>query len=116
MSLGHRYCVVNDVTSRDLCNKGVQWGVGKCFDSASSAFCHAAFKLTSTDTSHRPTAWCPIGPCLVSPRALGNDPHDLRITTHLNGRETQRGSTRSLVLTIVCPPSLSPPSTLHPVR
>ncbi|GJN87985.1 hypothetical protein Rhopal_000940-T1 [Rhodotorula paludigena] len=71
------YCVVNDVTSRDLCNKGVQWGVGKCFDT-----------------------WCPIGPCLVSPRALGKDPHDLRITTHLNGRETQRGSTRSLVLTI----------------
>lgn len=28
----HRYCVVNDVSSRGLCGKGGQWGMGKAFD------------------------------------------------------------------------------------
>ena len=30
--LASSYCVVNDVSSRGLCAKGGQWGVGKTFD------------------------------------------------------------------------------------
>ncbi|GAA6035072.1 hypothetical protein JCM8097_002171 [Rhodosporidiobolus ruineniae] len=69
------YTVVNDVSSRGLCGKGVQWGVGKAMDS-----------------------WCPIGPALVSPSTLGKDPHDLGITAHLNGKLVQKASTRDLVI------------------
>ncbi|BGP19055.1 hypothetical protein JCM10213_009235 [Rhodosporidiobolus nylandii] len=71
------YCVVNDVSSRGLCGKGLQWGVGKAFDS-----------------------WSPIGPVLVSPSSLGKDIHDLAITTHLNGRLVQQASTKDLVLRV----------------
>ncbi|GAA6012525.1 hypothetical protein JCM10207_009030 [Rhodosporidiobolus poonsookiae] len=74
MSYVAGFCVVNDVSSRGLCGKGVQWGVGKAFD-----------------------FWCPIGPALIHPSAL-KDPHALRITTHLNGKLVQEASTADLVL------------------
>ncbi|GAA5831095.1 hypothetical protein JCM11251_005140 [Rhodosporidiobolus azoricus] len=69
------YTVVNDVSSRGLCAKGLQWGVGKSFDS-----------------------WCPIGPALISPSALDKGPDSLKITTHVNGKLTQQASTRNLVI------------------
>ncbi|GAA5884944.1 hypothetical protein JCM6882_007163 [Rhodosporidiobolus microsporus] len=69
------YTVVNDVSSRGLCGKGLQWGVGKSFDS-----------------------WCPIGPALISPSALGKDAGALSITTHVNGKFVQRASTRDFVI------------------
>ncbi|GAA5865818.1 hypothetical protein JCM3774_003108 [Rhodotorula dairenensis] len=71
------YCVVNDVSSRGLCAKGGQWGVGKTFD-----------------------GWCPIGPCIVSPSALARDPHDLKISTHMNGKLAQETSTANLLARI----------------
>ncbi|GAA5984117.1 hypothetical protein JCM11641_000318 [Rhodosporidiobolus odoratus] len=69
------YTVVNDVSSRGLCGKGLQWGMAKAFDS-----------------------WCPIGPVLVSASALGRDPHALPITTRINGQLVQKASTAGLVL------------------
>ncbi|GAA5857346.1 hypothetical protein JCM8547_002232 [Rhodosporidiobolus lusitaniae] len=69
------YTVADDVTSRGLGAKGLQWGMGKAFDT-----------------------WQPIGPCLVSPSSLKKDPHDLSISTHLNGQLVQEGSTRNLVI------------------
>ncbi|BGP37329.1 hypothetical protein JCM10450v2_001236 [Rhodotorula kratochvilovae] len=77
MSYVGAYCVVNDVSSRGLCAKGGQWGMGKSYDT-----------------------WCPIGPCLVAPSALGGDPHNLKLTTHVNGKLAQEGSTQDLVLKI----------------
>ncbi|TNY23392.1 fumarylacetoacetate hydrolase [Rhodotorula diobovata] len=77
MSFVGGYCVVNDVSSRGLCAKGGQWGMGKSYDT-----------------------WCPFGPCLVSPSALGADPHKLTITTHVNGKLAQKGNTADLVLKI----------------
>ncbi|GAA5979408.1 hypothetical protein JCM10908_002913 [Rhodotorula pacifica] len=77
MSYVAGYCVVNDVSSRGLCAKGGQWGMGKTFD-----------------------GWCPIGPCIVSPAALGKDPHDLKITTHVNGKLAQETSTAHLLARI----------------
>ncbi|BGP29481.1 hypothetical protein JCM10296v2_001220 [Rhodotorula toruloides] len=71
------YCVVNDVSSRGLCGKGVQWGMGKAFDS-----------------------WCPIGPCLVSPAALGKGADALALTTHINGQLAQKASTADLVIKV----------------
>ncbi|GAA5916890.1 hypothetical protein JCM5296_000740 [Sporobolomyces johnsonii] len=71
------YCVVNDVSSRGLCAKagGGQWGMGKAYDT-----------------------WCPIGPALIHPSALGKDPHSLRISTHINGKLAQEGTTRDLIV------------------
>ncbi|GAA5841484.1 hypothetical protein JCM9279_000668 [Rhodotorula babjevae] len=77
MSYVGGYCVVNDVSSRGLCAKGVQWGMGKSYDT-----------------------WCPLGPCLVSPSSLGADPHKLTITTHVNGKLAQKGTTADLVIKI----------------
>lgn len=47
--------------------------------------------------------WCPIGPCLVSPSALKKDPHDLKITTTVNGKLVQETSTRNLLAGVVSP-------------
>lgn len=70
------YCTSNDVSSRGLCGKGVQWGVGKSFDS-----------------------WCPLGPVLVSPKALG-DVQKLEIRTTVNGQVKQLINTSEMVYSI----------------
>jgi 2-keto-4-pentenoate hydratase/2-oxohepta-3-ene-1,7-dioic acid hydratase in catechol pathway len=37
----------------------------------------------------------------VSPSALGKDPHELRITTHVNGKRAQETSTANLLARVV---------------
>lgn len=46
-------------------------------------------------------AWCPIGPCLVSPAALGKAADALALTTHINGQLAQKASTADLVIKVV---------------
>ena len=61
----------NDVTARDL-QKG-QWTVAKGFDT-----------------------FCPLGPYIVS----GLDPHNLELSTHLNGELRQKTSTGAMVFKV----------------
>jgi len=63
------YTVLNDVTARDLQARDIQFTRAKSFDT-----------------------FCPLGPYLVTEL----DPGDLRITTRLNGRVMQQGTTADL--------------------
>lgn len=64
------YTLTNDVSCRKRMFAVPQWGLGKSFD-----------------------GHLPIGPCLVSPSALG-DPEDVPLQTRVNGRLVQDGNTR----------------------
>ncbi|KAF9786547.1 hypothetical protein IL306_014129 [Fusarium sp. DS 682] len=64
------YTASNDISARAQQFKNSQWCFSKGLDGS-----------------------CPIGPVLVSPRALG-DAHDLRITATLNGETVQDSNTR----------------------
>ena len=57
-------------------NDGGQWIIGKGFDT-----------------------FCPLGPALVT-RDQVPDPQNLTVTTHLNGREMQRGHTSDMLFTV----------------
>jgi 2-keto-4-pentenoate hydratase/2-oxohepta-3-ene-1,7-dioic acid hydratase in catechol pathway len=93
------YTVANDLTSRGLSVKGIQWGMGKAFDCAALLlFASSSSSLTLFSLL---TAWCPIGPVLVSPASLSKDIHDLEITTTVNGQTVQAGSTKDLVYKLV---------------
>jgi 2-keto-4-pentenoate hydratase/2-oxohepta-3-ene-1,7-dioic acid hydratase in catechol pathway len=63
------YTVVNDVTARDLQRRHNQWFKGKSLDGC-----------------------CPMGPWIVTAEAVP-DPHDLRVTTRVNGVVKQDSST-----------------------
>lgn len=52
---------------------------------------------------HPETGWCPIGPCIVSPPVLAKDPHELKISTHVNGKLAQETSTAHLLARLVSP-------------
>ncbi|KAM0749802.1 fumarylacetoacetate hydrolase [Meredithblackwellia eburnea MCA 4105] len=69
------YCVTNDVSSRGLCAKGVQWGIGKSFDS-----------------------WCPIGPVLVASNLV--NPQTLDLSTTVNGVVKQKSNTGAMILSV----------------
>ncbi|KSU84793.1 2-keto-4-pentenoate hydratase/2-oxohepta-3-ene-1,7-dioic acid hydratase (catechol pathway) [Fictibacillus enclensis] len=70
------YTIINDVTARDLQKKHKQFLIGK-----------------SLDTS------CPMGPWIVSKEDLPN-PHELTITTKVNGEVRQDGTTKDFIFTI----------------
>ncbi|RXY99551.1 fumarylacetoacetate hydrolase family protein [Fictibacillus sp. S7] len=70
------YTIINDVTARDLQKKHKQFLIGK-----------------SLDTS------CPMGPWIVSKEDLPN-PHELTITTKVNGEVRQDGNTKDFIFTI----------------
>ncbi|WP_408010638.1 fumarylacetoacetate hydrolase family protein [Pseudalkalibacillus sp. A8] len=70
------YTLINDVTARDLQSKHKQFLIGK-----------------SLDTS------CPMGPVLVHKSAVP-DPHDLHITTYVNGETRQSSSTAKMIFSI----------------
>ncbi|CAO1613271.1 unnamed protein product [Parajaminaea phylloscopi] len=72
----HAYTLTNDVSSRKRMFAVPQWGLGKSFDS-----------------------FLPIGPCLVSPQALG-DPEDVDLKTTINGQVVQDGNTRDHLWTV----------------
>lgn len=69
------YTVINDISARD-CRRAGQWIVSKGQDS-----------------------FAPMGPCIVTADEIG-DPHDLVLTTHVNGVEKQRGNTRFMLFNV----------------
>ncbi len=85
------YCVLNDMTARDLQRRHDQW-----------------FKGKSLDTT------CPLGPCIVDRAAIG-DPATLELSLSVNGQERQRATVAQMIFdipTIIA--SLSAGLTLQP--
>lgn len=67
------YTIANDVTAKDLQKADGLWGRSKSFNT-----------------------FLPLGPSIVS----GIDPHDLTITSYLNGEQKQKGNTSDLIFGI----------------
>ena len=67
------FCVMNDVSGRDVQLSESQWFRGKSFDT-----------------------FAPLGPAIVTPDEI-NDVHNLRLTTEVNGECMQDGNTRDLI-------------------
>jgi 2-keto-4-pentenoate hydratase/2-oxohepta-3-ene-1,7-dioic acid hydratase in catechol pathway len=67
------YTVLNDVSARDLQRQGKQFFKGKSLDGS-----------------------CPMGPWIVTAEALP-DPHDLRISSRVNGETKQDDSTAKMI-------------------
>ncbi|WP_261132459.1 fumarylacetoacetate hydrolase family protein [Bacillus sp. Marseille-Q3570] len=70
------YTLINDVTARDLQSRHKQFLIGKSLDGS-----------------------CPMGPALVHKSAVP-DPHDLHITTYVNGETRQSSSTSKMIFSI----------------
>ncbi|SDM58179.1 2-keto-4-pentenoate hydratase/2-oxohepta-3-ene-1,7-dioic acid hydratase (catechol pathway) [Fictibacillus solisalsi] len=70
------YTIINDVTARDLQKKHKQFLIGKSLDAS-----------------------CPMGPWIVPKEDIPN-PHELKITTKVNGEVRQDGNTRDFIFTI----------------
>jgi 2,4-diketo-3-deoxy-L-fuconate hydrolase len=71
------YCVVNDLSERELQLEGTgQWVKGKSHDT-----------------------FGPIGPWLVTPDEVG-DPHELRLGLEVDGHAYQNGSTRTMIFRV----------------
>jgi len=69
------YTVINDISARD-CRRAGQWIVSKGQDT-----------------------FAPMGPVIVTAEEVG-DPHDLQLTTHVNGVEKQNGNTKFMLFNI----------------
>jgi 2-keto-4-pentenoate hydratase/2-oxohepta-3-ene-1,7-dioic acid hydratase in catechol pathway len=67
------YTVMNDVSERDWQFRSPTWTMGKSFDT------HG-----------------PLGPCVVTPDDIG-DPHELELTTWVNGERRQHSNTNQLI-------------------
>jgi acylpyruvate hydrolase len=67
------YTVVNDVSCRDYQMRTGQWMIGKTFDT-----------------------FCPMGPYLVLKDEVP-DPHNLELSTYLNGERVQHSNTKNLI-------------------
>ena len=70
------YCVLNDITARDLQRRHEQW-----------------FKGKSLDTT------CPFGPCIVDRAEIG-DPATLELSLTVNGEERQRARVAQMIFDI----------------
>lgn len=70
------YLAVNDVTERRAQREGLQWFMGKSFDT-----------------------FCPAGPWMVTADEIA-DPHALRVCSRLNGTVLQDGNTRDMIFRI----------------
>jgi len=70
------YTIANDVSARDLQSSESQWSRAKGHDT-----------------------FCPIGPCIVTRDEI-SDPHDLRITTEVNGETMQDGHTGDMIFKV----------------
>jgi 2-keto-4-pentenoate hydratase/2-oxohepta-3-ene-1,7-dioic acid hydratase in catechol pathway len=70
------FCVMNDVSGRDVQLSESQWFRGKSFDT-----------------------FAPLGPAIVTPDEI-NDVHNLRLTTEVNGERMQDGNTRDLIFDV----------------
>jgi len=69
------YCVLNDVTARDVQVRHLQWDLGKSFDT-----------------------FCPMGPWLTTTDEL--DARDTRVRCWVNGELRQDGQTRDMIFDI----------------
>lgn len=69
------YTIINDVSARD-CRRAGQWIVSKGQDT-----------------------FAPMGPVIVTADEIG-DPHDLNLTTQVNGVEKQNGNTRFMLFNV----------------
>ena len=69
------YTVINDISARD-CRRAGQWIVSKGQDT-----------------------FAPMGPCIVTADDI-DDPHDLNLSTHVNGVEKQNSNTRFMLFRI----------------
>ena len=67
------YCIANDLSVRDWQLRVPTFTIGKSFD------------------TH-----CPFGPAIVTPDEI-SDPHNLKITTHVNGEIRQDSNTKHLL-------------------
>jgi len=70
------YTVLNDVTARDLQRQHKQFFIGKSLDGA-----------------------CPMGPVVVTREEIG-DPHNLSISSRVNGETQQSSNTRHMIFNI----------------
>jgi 2-keto-4-pentenoate hydratase/2-oxohepta-3-ene-1,7-dioic acid hydratase in catechol pathway len=70
------YCVLNDITARDVQRRHEQW-----------------FKGKSLDTT------CPLGPCIVDRGEIG-DPATLELSLTVNGEERQRARVAQMIFDI----------------
>lgn len=70
------YTLANDITSRRVQKASSQWSYCKGFD-----------------------GFCPLGPCLVSPKLIP-DPSSLSLKTTLNDTVLQNGSTSNLIFSV----------------
>lgn len=70
------YTVFNDVSARDIQNRGSQWVLGKSFDS-----------------------FGPMGPAIVTADEVG-DPHAQTVKVACNGETTVRASTADMIFTV----------------
>lgn len=70
------YCVINDITARDLQRQHKQFFIGKSLDGA-----------------------CPMGPVIVTRDEIP-DPHNLRICSRVNGIEQQAANTGQMIFKI----------------
>jgi 2-keto-4-pentenoate hydratase/2-oxohepta-3-ene-1,7-dioic acid hydratase in catechol pathway len=70
------FCVMNDVSGRDVQLSESQWFRGKSFDT-----------------------FAPLGPAIVTPDEIA-DVHNLRLTTEVNGERMQDGNTRDLIFDV----------------
>ncbi|KAH8703388.1 hypothetical protein BGW36DRAFT_393742 [Talaromyces proteolyticus] len=78
------YAVADDVSARKWQNDPKIWGI--------SSPPQASFSKSFD-------GFCPIGPCIVSSQCLKN-PHDLTLTTKVNGEIRQSSSTSHFIFTI----------------
>ncbi|WEK47897.1 MAG: fumarylacetoacetate hydrolase family protein [Candidatus Andeanibacterium colombiense] len=69
------YTIVNDISARD-CRRAGQWIVSKGQDT-----------------------FAPMGPAIVTADEIG-DPHNLQLTTHVNGVEKQNGNTAFMLFNV----------------
>ena len=83
------YTCANDLTARKVQDTSSQWSFAKSTSSR-----RWMLELTAGFDN-----FCPVGPVLVSPRALPN-PSVVRLQTHLNGEKMQDGFETSMIFSI----------------
>jgi 2-keto-4-pentenoate hydratase/2-oxohepta-3-ene-1,7-dioic acid hydratase in catechol pathway len=85
------YTCANDITARKHQAESSQWSFSK---SVSRWFLpYVSLTVAGFDN------FCPVGPCVVSTRAMIN-PHKLRLQTTVDGRVLQDGTSSTMVFTI----------------
>lgn len=85
------YTCANDITARKHQAESSQWS----FSKSKLYVSLETLLLIATGFDN----FCPVGPCIVSTRAMTN-PHKLRLQTTVSGRLLQDGTSSTMVFTI----------------